>query len=189
MMAKNYNRLFKEYPEHITKEQFYQICKVSKKTALYYLESGLVPAIDSGKQTRRFKIAITDVVAFLKQRDQNPNQYKASPGWYKGNSVYKRRPPYRFLVLEKNADTVVHLERWLSDYPDLMKPGDVAKATGYGVNTVVDWCSSGKLHNFFIRRAFLIPKLSLIDYMFSETFRGIKVKRNDYDSFLDDFQK
>ena len=50
MMTNIYNRLLKEYPEYITKEQLYQICNVSKKTALYYLESGLLPAKDNGKE-------------------------------------------------------------------------------------------------------------------------------------------
>ena len=189
MMAKSYNKILKNYPEYITKEQFYQICNVSKKTALFYLENGLIPAIDSGKQTRRFKIATADVVVFLKKRDKNPERYRASPGWYRGNSGYKRKPPYALVPIDQSEKMGMFLERWLFDYPDLLKPEDVCKITGYSPKTTTAWCNSGKLHNFLIRRAFLIPKLSLIDFMMSDIFDGIKVKTDDYEIFLTDFQK
>jgi len=187
MMAKSYSKVLKEYPEYITKEQLYRICQVSKKTALYYLESGIIPAIDSGKQTHRFTIATKDVVAFLKKRDKNPALYRAQPGWYQGNSGYKRKLPYLLFPLERCETTKARLDRWLEDYPDLMKPTDITKATGYVLDTVIDWCSSDKLHHFIIRKAFLIPKLSLMDFMLSDDFKGIKVKRDEYDDFLSKF--
>jgi hypothetical protein len=86
-------------------------------------------------------------------------------------------------------ETKARLNRWLVEVPDLMKPGDVSKTTGYALNTVVDWCSSGRLHSYLIRRAFLIPKLSLIDFMVSDIFKGIKVKTDDYETFMANFQK
>lgn len=72
------------YPKYITKEQMYRICHISKKTCLFLLESGLVPSIDSGKKTCRFKIKTTDVVKYLKERDDYPELYKAPDGFYKG---------------------------------------------------------------------------------------------------------
>lgn len=174
MMAKNYSKILREYPEYFTKEQLYRICQVSKKTALYYLESGLIPAIDSGKQTHRFTIATKDVVVFLKQRDKNPACYRARPGWYQGNSGYKRALPFLIFPLERGKVTEARLTRWLEDYPDLMKPKDAAKVTGYMLDTIVDWCSSDKLHHFVIRKAFLIPKLSLMDFMMSIASRELR---------------
>ena len=35
------------YPDEITKDQFYRICHISKKTASYLLESGIVPCRNS----------------------------------------------------------------------------------------------------------------------------------------------
>lgn len=162
MMANRYDRLLKEYPEYITKEQLYQICNVSKKTALYYLESGLLPAIDNGKQTRRFKIAIVDVVPFLKARDKNLDDYGATPGWYRGNGGYRKNSTHHLVRVRRGKKTQARLSRWLNDYPDLLKPGDVSKVTEYTQATVHDWCSPGKLHHFCIRKAYLIPKLSLL---------------------------
>ena len=53
---KAYDEIRKQYPETISKDQFYRIAHISKATALYLLQSGLVPCIDSGKKTRRYTI-------------------------------------------------------------------------------------------------------------------------------------
>jgi intergrase/recombinase len=71
----DYSFLINRYPEFVTKDQLYRICHISKKTALYYLENGVIPCIDSGKKTRRYKIAIKDIIFFLQDRDKNPEKY------------------------------------------------------------------------------------------------------------------
>ena len=48
------------YPEEITKDQFYRICHISKKTASYLLESGIVPCRNSGKKTRKYIDSVKD---------------------------------------------------------------------------------------------------------------------------------
>lgn len=65
MITEKYcNEILQQYPEYITKDQMYRICHISKKTCLFLLESGLVPNIDSGKKTRRFKIKTVDVIQY-----------------------------------------------------------------------------------------------------------------------------
>ena len=65
---KAYDEIRKQYPETISKDQFYRIAHISKATALYLLQSGLVPCIDSGKKTRRYTIRTEDVIiAFAKE--------------------------------------------------------------------------------------------------------------------------
>lgn len=39
-------------PDIITKDQLYQICHISKSTALYLLRSGKIPCEYTGKKTR-----------------------------------------------------------------------------------------------------------------------------------------
>ena len=43
-------------PDIITKDQLYQICHISKSTALYLLRSGKIPCEYTGKKTRCYKI-------------------------------------------------------------------------------------------------------------------------------------
>ena len=75
------------YPDVITKDQFYRICHISKKTASYLLDNELVPCTNSGKQTRKYKILLDDVIAFLDARENNPFAFKAPDNYY-GHGAY-----------------------------------------------------------------------------------------------------
>lgn len=95
MITEKYcNEILQQYPEYITKDQMYRICHISKKTCLFLLESGLVPNIDSGKKTRRFKIKTVDVIQYLKDRDDYPELFKAPDGFYKGKGGDKKAPSF-----------------------------------------------------------------------------------------------
>ena len=82
-----YQEILESYPEYITKDQMYRICHISKRTCLFLLESGIVPNIDSGKKTRRFKIRTADVVEYLQQRGSSPSLYRAPNGYYAKKKV------------------------------------------------------------------------------------------------------
>ena len=62
-MEANYSFLYEEYPEVISADQLYRICRISKRKAKLLLDGGYIPCQDSGKKTRRYKIRIDDVVA------------------------------------------------------------------------------------------------------------------------------
>ena len=115
-----------EYPEYITKEQMYRICHISKKTCLFLLESGLVPSVDSGKRTRRFKIKTVDVVQYLRERDDYPELYKAPDGFYKSAGC-KKAPSFDEVFTK--SDLVMmrkYYEEHLTNYPDVMSIEQVA---------------------------------------------------------------
>ena len=86
--------VLRDYPEYISSDQMYRICHISKRTCRYLLETGLVPNIDSGKKTRRFKIKTTDVVSYLNDRENNPLRYKAPDDYYKTD--HKAEPQYPY---------------------------------------------------------------------------------------------
>ena len=65
----DYGYLREQYPAVISKDQLYRICHISKRKALWLLEHGVIPCEDSGKQTRRFRIQMEDVIDFLERRD------------------------------------------------------------------------------------------------------------------------
>lgn len=46
-----FEQLKKDYPDTMTKEQFYKAAHISKATALFLLQSGLVACKDSGTGT------------------------------------------------------------------------------------------------------------------------------------------
>ena len=71
-----YRYLLNQYPETVQKEQFRIICHISKRTARYLLQSGLVPCVQSGKKTRNYTIKMKDIVRYQ-------NGY-----WCSGNGSY-----------------------------------------------------------------------------------------------------
>lgn len=60
---------------YLSKEQFYKECHISKRTALWLIQSGLVPAIDTGRRTCRYLIARDDVETYLQERELHPAEY------------------------------------------------------------------------------------------------------------------
>jgi hypothetical protein len=190
MITENYyNEVIQNYPEYITKDQMYRICHVSKKTCLFLLESGLVPNIDSGKKTRRFSIKTTDVVEYLRDRDDYPELYKAPDGFYKGNGC-KKAPSFDEVFTKDDFNRMrQYYENKLSNQLDVMTVEQIANFTGYCKNSVVRWCSKKELNNFFIRQRFHIPKEYLVDFLISKYFIGIAVKSVKHQLFNTEIRK
>lgn len=184
MITETYcKEVLEQYPEYISKDQMYRICHISKKTCLFLLESGLVPCIDSGKQTRRFKIKTTDVIRYLRERDDYPELFKAPDGFYKGHGC-KKAPAFDEVF---TASDLVRMrqfyEKLLAEQPDVLTVEQVAEVTGYCKNSVSRWCRKQELKNFAIRQRFHIPKEYLLDFLVSKYFIGITVKSEKHQKF------
>ena len=132
-----YQYILVQYPIYMTKDQMYRICHISKKTCLFLLESGLVPCLDSGKKTRRFKIKTTDVIHYLEDRVIHPEYYKPPEGYYKQPRIPQPR------VLSEHDLLVMRrfYEKELASWPDVMTIKQVSAFTGYGKTSVARWCS------------------------------------------------
>lgn len=185
MITEKYcSEVLAQYPEYITKDQMYRICHISKKTCLFLLESGLVPNIDSGKKTRRFKIKTEDVIDCLKSRDDYPELYKAPDGYYIGNGGKQKAPSFDEVFTKEDLERMrQYYENRLRKYPDVMTVEQVAQFTGYCKNSVGRWCSKQQVKCFFIRQRFYIPKEYLLDFLVSRYFIGIAVKSAKHQKF------
>lgn len=175
----DYSFLLNRYPEYVTKDQFYRICHISKNTARYYLENGVIPCIDSGKKTRRYKIAIKDIVLFLEDRDKNPEKYYL-PNHYNNPFLpseirqYKAKPRsdnykahYKLKGINEVRDYLQYLERQFADYPDMMNSLQIQQVTGHSTSTIISWCKSGKVRYIRHHNAYIIQKKSVISYLFN----------------------
>ena len=178
-----YDFLIDKYPEYVSKDQFYRICHISKKTALYYLENGFIPCIDSGKKTRRFKIATKDIVIFLENRDKNPEKYYL-PNHYNNPFLpseirqYKATPQaknkkyfYKLKRFNEVKDYQKYLEQQFSDYPDMMTSAQIRQVTGHSISTINSWCKSEKVRFIRYHCAYLLQKKSIINYLFNREMR------------------
>ena len=170
---KYYEAIRSEYPETISKDQFYRIAHISKATALHLLQSGLVPCKDSGKKTRRYTIRTDDVILYMIDRELHPEVYRAPDLWYQGRSGhYNSRVTFRNELTRLSEDDRdafrKHIEHELEDYGDLMTVIEVTEAIGYCDTSLHRWCSTKKLKAFSISGRYLIPKISLVDFLVSQ---------------------
>ena len=84
-------KILEQYPDSMTKDQFYRIAHISKRHAKYLLDSGLVPCINTGKKTRKYHIATHDVITYLCDREDNPEKYKVPTGFYIGKMSISKK--------------------------------------------------------------------------------------------------
>ena len=83
-------KILEEYPNGMTKDQFYRVARINKQHAKYLLDFGLVPCINTGKKTRKYHIATHCVTvkiipksikcqrAFISERTAAPNGTRTS---------------------------------------------------------------------------------------------------------------
>lgn len=164
----DYQHLFKRYPPVITKEQFYRICNISKKTAAHLLDNGLVPCVNNGKKTRKYNINLKDVIEYLETREVDPGKYAAPYGWYKA----KMMPGPKRLVLSKvNIRKIQqYFKNLLSVCPDVLSIAQVSEITGYSTTSILRWINKGYLKRFDLGNHFVIPKTWLLEFLTGPDF-------------------
>ena len=172
------------YPKIISKDQLYRICHISKKTALYLLESGAIPSVNSGKKTRKYKIQIDDVITFLQERDNNPLAFKPPENYYKGTNGGASLRKRIFIPQELMPEARAFFEEKLKRKKDVLTTSEVSIITGYSQKTVVDWYEKKEIKCFFIKNRIYFPKEYLIDFLLSERCNGIIKKSKVHIAFI-----
>lgn len=185
-MATDYSHLRTEYPEKISQDQLYRICRISKRKAAWLLENGHIPCQDTGKKIRRFKINIADVIEYLTRLEDSPESLLTPPGIFSSGEKY--RPKRRAEVQIDARKFMRMLKKKWSDYPDALTVGDVVNMTGYCQTTISEWVSKEKLFSVCCYSKYLIPKDCLIEYMATQAHR-IHQKSNTHMSLLRNLQE
>ena len=165
---------FAKYPDIMNKEQMRIACHISKRTALYLLQSGLIPSECTGKKTRCYRIKKSDVIAFYRDRAQNPCRYIAPKGWYQyqGSKVV----PHKIRILPEpipEESMRQFYEDALRDEPDVWDVSMICAYTGYDRRAVGNWIRKGRLQTIMQTRKYYIPKCFLIDYLCSPEYWNI----------------
>lgn len=161
-----------EVPDILTKEQFYKLCHISKKTARFLLESGKVPCTNSGKKTRCYRIRKTDAMAYLQDREICPENYKAIPGWYIEGCKSTGKP---IQLDEIPPELLKYLPAYYTELleheSDVMTTDDISRFTGYSKCAVNGWVKRGHLRAFQRGSSNLVPKVFLVEFFCSKAFR------------------
>lgn len=171
-MKKKYKSLLRQYPETITKEQLYKICHMSKETAKYYLDTGLIPCTHNGKKSRCYTIAIEDVVAFLEDREVHPEKYRLP------RSAWSRiRQPDLPAKQEGHRGSLFafYREHFVGE-PDVLSVDEAAAMVKVTRDTVLKWCAEKEFEVFTVKRAFQIPKDGYLKFLAGYAKKSYTVK-------------
>ena len=172
---------FAKYPDIMNKEQMRMVCHISKRTALYLLQSGLIPSETTGKKTRCYLIRKSDVIAFYLDHAQNPERYLAPKGWYQYDNV--KMPAHKIRILPPpipEEDMRRYYEKALAKAPDVWDVNRVCAYTGYNRRAVGNWIRKGRLHTVMRTHKYFIPKCFLIDYLCSAEYWNIIRKSREH---------
>lgn len=162
-MTTDYSYLVDEYPEIISQDQLYQICRISKRKATWLLENGYIPCKDSGKKTHRFKIRIDDVITYLGRLENSPESLQTPPGIFSSGIKYK--PRHRIIEPIDSDEFMTMLKKKWAGFPDALTVSDVTRLVGYCQTTISNWISNEKVLGIRYHNRYLIPKDCLIKYM------------------------
>lgn len=182
---------FEGYPDLMTKEQMRIACHISKRTALFLLQSKLIPSVNSGKKTRCYKIKKKDIIEFMNDREVNPHRYIAPENWYHPKA--NEKPAYTVRIIpDLPSDKVLFKQFYsekLRDHPDVMSCSDVCSFIGYDRRTVSRWVLTDKCIGFIIKHQVMIPKTKLVDWISSQDFNSIQRKSRRHISLLWEFNE
>ncbi|MDL2293797.1 helix-turn-helix domain-containing protein [Ruminococcaceae bacterium OttesenSCG-928-D13] len=183
---KKYESLKRQYPEYISLNQLYQICRVSKRGARYLLQNGIIPCIENeSNATWRYKIALDDVITYLRRREQwgslIPRGALKSPK--KGSR--KKQPP--IFHATENELTAYFSERYAS-YPDILATSDVSAMTGLHRNTIRKLIRENLIEVINQCDTYLIPKPCLIEFVKGPKYTRCKSPSEDYKKVIGGFE-
>jgi hypothetical protein len=179
----DYDGLREEYPAIISMDQLYRICRISKRKAVWLLENGVIPCEDSGRQTRRFRIRLEDVIDFLQRLEAGELDGEIPVGAFSSGGHGQAGQP-----LDSEALVSLLLEAWC-DAPDMLTARQAAELTGYGTTTVNEWALRGKVAFVCYHSANLISKESLAEYLASPAGQRIAVKSDEHRAAMEQLRR
>lgn len=168
--------MLSKQPAYLSKEQFYKACHISKATALKLIKSGLIPVIDTHKQTKRYLIAREDAEHFMRDREQNPEKYKLDKvRTYGGFRIYQQSVGARMRRLAQ--------AEW-DNLPDILSVQVIVELLGYQKKTILRWRREWGLQGIQVSGIHYIPKSSLLDFIAGPDFHRIQRKSEKHIDLL-----
>ncbi len=162
--------------KYISKEQFCKECHISKATALYLIESGLIPAINTQRQTNRYLIAYSDMIQYLHKRELDPQRYRYEKGIQKNH--VKEYASARAARLRK-----IILSEW-ANVPDVLRLEEITQLLGYPSNAVRSWRKNFGLECLAVSHTLYFPKKNLIEFVCGPEFHGLYPKSLEHMELL-----
>ena len=188
----NYTELKKKYPDYICLDELSRICKIAKRSARYLVEHGIIPAIDTGKKTWRYQIAIDDVIAYLDRREKFGSVIP--PGavtsrYRERESKMNNRKSFAELVTQGQEHEIAEYFSFIyAEYGEVLTTLEVAEMTGLHKNTVQKYAKAGHIKWLERRPTYLIPKQYLLEFVVTRRFIEAKSESETFKKILGGFE-
>jgi excisionase family DNA binding protein len=166
--VKEYDALKNQYPEFISLDQLYRICKICKRSALYLIQHGIIPAIDTGRKTWRYKIAIKDVITYLRRRERDGSGIPR--GAATSRHEHKRCTFSCAIKPGQEKQVAKYFEYIYADCDEILTTASIAEMTGLDKSTVLKLLQSGQIKSVEQSPKYLIPKQYLLDFVVTRRF-------------------
>ena len=165
----DYSYLRDEFPEVISGEQLRQILHISKRKCAWLLNNGIIPCTDSYHKTRRYVVKLDDVIAYIVDLNENPQNHNYPIGAFTSKPmqllIIPQKPPEEF---RKQL-----LDEWF-DVPDVLTISDVAEITGYTPNAVDHWIVKGSLRSVIVQTGIITCRDWLINFYCGDGYNIVK---------------
>lgn len=177
MRRKKYEKLKEQYPDYVSLDQFYQICRIAKRSARYLVEQKIVQAVDTGRKTWRYKIHIDDVITYLRSREQRGSMIPPGAVSSRPSRPINPRMTFSSLIEPGNESLVYHyFEQLYADYNDVLTVPEIADMTGLSHKTVLLLLKDGDIKSITNSPRYIVPKIYLFE--FTATSRYINTQSN-----------
>ena len=141
----------KEYYEPLPLEAVRRILHISKRKASYYLKNQYIKCVDTGMQTRNFKVAVKDLCDYLENG---------------GPKITERNMRIKdVLKFPMNEGFNKYLQTKWKTKPNVLTPYEASLLVGYQTKTIFKWIDNKQLKAIFPQGTILIPKEWLIEFL------------------------
>ena len=169
-----YGKLRKQYPKYISLDKLSVVCEISKRSAKYLVEHGIISAIDTGKETWRYKIALEDVITYLRNRQKSgsmiPVGAVSSRKKHKTQKMSTRKCFAQLVKPGQEADLTEYFSHLLADSNDVLTTSDIAELTGLEKSSVLKLLKAGHIKHIVKNPKYHVPKQYLLDFIVTPKF-------------------
>jgi excisionase family DNA binding protein len=175
MKGNDYATLRDRYPDLLSLDELSRICKIAKRSAHYLVANGIIPAIDTGRQTWRYKISIEDVITYLRRREKVgsmiPPGTATSRCRKRLSKPISNRKSFAQLVEPGQEREVAEYFKYIFDgHDEVLTTVDIAEMTGLDRSTVMKLAKSGQIKSIQDKPKYLIPKKYLLEFVVTPRF-------------------
>jgi hypothetical protein len=187
-----YATLKNHYPDFLSLDELSRVCKIAKRTARYLVENGIVPAIDTGKKTWRYRIAIDDVITYLKCREVMGSMVPPGAVTSRSSKQYglisSRKTFSEIVTPGKEHEVADYFKYVYADFNEVLTVVDIAMMTGLNESTILQLARSGRIKSLASTPRYLIPKQYLLDFVVTRRFLEAKTSSELFIKLLGGFE-